>query len=183
MMLPLTLLGMVVLSIVLPFIPRDVEQLPRIVKWFDNWSGVPPGDGLSGDPGYRSQLEDPTSFRSRYYWLALRNPVNYFQYKILGMVTDSEFWVSHTNSNYDVGDKSNGGILDQELISVSTGRRYSEFYFIKPYIFMNRKLCIRIRIGYKIGNRFANSITKPPPVIQWVFSASPFHPYLGPDLG
>src|SRR5690349_2988503 len=90
-LLPLMLLGFIVLAVVLPFIPKDTEVLPKWLRWFDNYSGYrneyPIGDGLSGDPDYRIRRRldgHKNLYWERLNWLALRNPVNYFNYKVLG---------------------------------------------------------------------------------------------------
>ena len=90
--LPIQLLGIPILAVLLLFIPKNVEYLPRLFRWWDNHerytSGNKNDDGLSGPDYIRDKWRNPTGWMARFNWLALRNPANYFQYCILGKVKE-----------------------------------------------------------------------------------------------
>lgn len=179
--LPLTLLGMVILALYLPFLSREAKVLPRYLKWFDNWSG-PERDGLAGYEHYShpSQVHkrpsDMEGFCARYRWLALRNPVNYFQYSALGKWIDPLGFQPLDGSKIDlnVGDRSKEGLsytyaaifFMQQLMC-----KVKELYWVKAYTIFGRRLCIRLRVGHKLNHSDSKAY-----MAQWVFSFSPFHP-------
>ena len=180
--LPMMLLGILLLPIVLLFIPRDVENLPRFLRWFDNYSGVvrkyPAGDGLSGGPIYRTvrAVEGHTNlFWERYYWLALRNPINYFSCVVLGVTTEGLEQINENVKVYgdpDVGDQSKSGC---NITTWSVGSKdLICFYYVKAYTLFGKDLCIRIRMGYKpqpaVGVLFPNG---------YVCSINPVMPFTG----
>lgn len=164
-LLPLTLLGIPILAVAILFMPPVMVGLPKSIKWFDNWG-----------------KEYPAGYWARFTWMALRNPVNYFQYSVLGMPTTGTLVQTMTNKNYFVSDKGHGGLLEQEVKCQETGKTYYEVYYVKPYMVFGRKLAIRARIGHKIGTHMIDPYASLPPVIQWVFSINPFQPYTGYDL-
>lgn len=164
-LLPLELLGLIILPVILPFIPKDQEYLPCWLRWYDNherytYQDTQDGiDGLAGDKYYRvkHKIYPYTVNYSfwhllwhRYLWLALRNPLNYFQYKYCGKLGPS--YVTVLKGEPNVGD----------LPGQKQGTRYMELangawelYCVKrlygklwPKWFHNRGL--RVRIGWKI---------------------------------
>jgi hypothetical protein len=175
------LIGMVVLLFVLPFLSRNGTKLPHILSWFDNAENIYLSekdmhrDGLSGPAYYRaSDLgrletygpydgEDLNAnhelvskyelFKSRYDWLALRNPINYFQYDILGAHIDIDDVV------ITKGDETNNySEVETEACT------YYEYYIAKPWLF---GFIFRFRMGWKITSTYR-------PIQQWVFTLNPF---------
>jgi len=62
-----------------------LRQLPKWAKWWNN-----PIDGTLGDDNFRWASRDipfglkNTSFLGQFWWMAIRNPFNYFKRFILG---------------------------------------------------------------------------------------------------
>ena len=182
--IPMQLLGMIILAPLLLFIPRDKEYLPRMFKWFDNadYYRKPKGsliDGLSGDPEHRNQYKDPTGWWARYYWLAIRNPINYFQYYKLGVayelgnVTD----IQHSGNRYtsdwirNKTFKNNGLFIAEVTIK---NKVYWELYWVFNW---NDSQCLRLRLGWKINQVPEMSILSQVTAnrhFQFTFN---FHPY------
>ena len=156
--IPMQLLGMIVLAPLLLFIPRDKEYLPKYFKWFDNadYYRKPKGsqiDGLSGDPGYRNQFKDPTGWWARYCWLALRNPINYFQYYKLGVayelgnISDISYSGNRFTSDWiRKGGSNNSGLFVAEVRI--RNRTYWELYWVFNW---SDDRCLRLRLGWKIN--------------------------------
>lgn len=156
--IPMQILGMIILAPVLLFIPKDREHLPRVLRWFDNadYYRKPKGsliDGLSGDPGFRAQYKDPTAWWPRYYWLAIRNPINYFQYYKLGKAYNLEdvnmIWKTGNRYTSDwIRDKSipNDGLFQAEV--TISGKVYWELYWVYNW---SDDRCLRLRLGWKIN--------------------------------
>ena len=172
---PLKLVGLLVLPWVLLFVPRDREYLPKLFRWFDNQEYHyaidkldPEIDGLAGDKLYRSQrnLRDDSGFwklwYERFIWLAIRNPVNYFQYAVLGLHVSAgyELLYHYTTLPSDswklqVGNTKNMycGFARHDIRSYMKPKRdYWEYYWVKPYNLFGTRRCIRLRMGWKIGN-------------------------------
>lgn len=184
--LPLQLIGMAVLAIVLPFIKKDTHNLPKYLKWFDNYEfyyqeDLEDGlDGLAGPINYRKQRNiypygKYNYFKllyERYIWLAIRNPVNYFKYSKLGIVWDRTARVTESNMKYNVGDQSDRGFFYQQVRL--DGKNYYEYYWVYKYPFIQK--CIRIRIGHKFGDpKYINNYS----TVSWVCAISPFKTYSG----
>ncbi len=193
--LPLILVGMVILAVVLPFIKEGQERLPKCLAWFDNDSGIrlgyPGGDGLAGDPNYRRMRaeEGHTSiYWERYTWLALRNPINYFSYKILGHKFVAGDTVTKLEGPIDPGMTMDGGlkILEMETIRpyptvlylglssvpmiVYPTKTLYEYHYVKAYTLFGKKLCFWARFGWKI-NHPSEVITGE--TTEWVFTCNP----------
>lgn len=172
--LPLELIGLIVLLLVLPFLSKDREDLPRLVRWFDNHElytkqDIQDGiDGLAGDIPFRKKNNiypyGPYNYLRnlwhRYNWLALRNPLNYFQYKVLG----------RKRKDVSILKKLVGSPFVGDLKGQKQGLRYMELddniweiYYVKR-LYGSRGL--RVRIGYKISkdNKYC----------QWVLVINPF---------
>ncbi len=194
---PVMLLGMVVLAVVLPFIPEDKETLPKCLAWFDNYSGrlkrYPLGDGLSGDPLYRHLRRDAghtNLFWERYYWLALRNPANYFSYAVLGHTYTSKAKVlsikGPMNPELVGGFKRLEAVdFEDQIVVVPFDGIHTivdhpislyEYYYAKYYTLFGRRFYIRFRMGYKVGNdgEIASGET-----VERVFSFNPLQPARG----
>lgn len=183
-LLPLQILGWFILPIALLFIPKDQEYLPYFLRWFDNheyhYSKLSHLDGLAGPDYYRKQNRiypyAPFSFWRlwyyRYNWLAFRNPVNYFQYKVLGLPWVNNVFLVRTFGNPNTGDKTQDG---HYFIQVKVNNKmYWEYYAIVRYPFT--KKCIRFRFGWKIGTIEENHAGE---VVQWVCTITPMIDYTG----
>lgn len=176
--------GMVVLFIVLPFIPPGASKLPSFLRWFDNADG----DGLDGDGAHQVRLEETmfgTTFLKRYWWLAVRNPINYFQHHILGVkglkMLDTQKTLKPLDapavpSWIQVGDYSCGGVVKSAMIvrnKIIGHFVADEYYIVQPYKLFGKKLCLRIRIGHKLTGNYKSNM-KP-----WTFNFHPFKTYRG----
>lgn len=160
--IPLQLVGIVVLPIVLLFIPKDRETLPAFVRWFDN-AEIPLGigskdDGLAGPAYYRDEAiatykkfvrsDYLALYICRYVWLAFRNPINYFQYKVIGFqVPKAGIKVIQPGDPF-VGNKQGEHAGTSSLVIEANGKQYRDYYKV---IKLGKTRCLRIRIGYKIG--------------------------------
>ena len=150
--LPLTLIGIPVLAIALLFIPREATELPRYLKWFDSWDV-----GLQGNGRYYDELKDKTGWWGRFNWLALRNPINYFNYKVMGCKPDSGYmWYIKT------GDLSS-------YTEVSSGNKiYYEYFYEKPYTVFNSQRIFHFKLGWKFGGRAHKG------VYEWALQVQPW---------
>ena len=161
--LPLILIGIPVLAIVLLFVKRDAVRLPSAFKWWDNHDsyGKPeknPPDGLSGNP-------TKNDWWSRFYWLALRNPLNYFQYRKLGF----QHPIPVAHQYYNNGIAYPDGVVQDLFMHKRykiNGKDYFEIFYIKTF---GSSRYLRLRIGWKIEQFNYMS-----PDRQWVFSLTPF---------
>jgi len=171
--LPLELLGMIILPIVLIFISKDAVHLPFLFRWWDNHEyylrnngSLDDLDGLSG-PKYhriREGIEGATGLKllwARYKWLALRNALNYFQYKYLGLTWDDDYTIISKHGENDVDDVNPG---TYKVVVKIKGKEYWEHYSYTDVPFTNRT--IRIRMGWKIGTVSSKRHGQP---IQWTF--------------
>ena len=176
-LLPLTVAGWIIVPLLLVFVNN--KQLPKWGRWFDNLQG-PDGDGIHGDQRY--QESNPPSFWSAYKWLAFRNPVDYFKGAVSGLecsVGRVNEWYRHPNGE-GVSDWGRGGLKYLEFYV--DGDWLWEIYWVYPYRMFNRNLCIRIRLGYKLVNRFLPGILvgrEGKRYIQYEFSINPFQPFRG----
>ena len=184
--LPLQLVGIVILLISLPFVSKDKEFLPIYIRWFDNWSSFskgqfPIGDGLAGDLPYREARGYPNwgflqTWYRRWVWLGLRNALNYFQYKVLGLnwteYPHQVFYYDPTTR--DVGDHGVGGFKYIEI----RGRDgvYYEYYYVKPYTLFGKNFCIWFRWGWKIVDPYLKPVY---PISQWVLNFNPIKKFQG----
>lgn len=151
--LPLQLLGSILLLPLCYF--YNIGYLPLISRWLD-----------SADPFIGRDISTITSvntqgYWSKYIWLAWRNPLNYFNYKVTGF----QFPI---NTNYEVignlsvGDSTND-IPGYKCIQLDTG--YYEYLYVKQ---ITTNSCVYFRMGWKIGD-LSN---KPLSYCQSVFTIS-----------
>lgn len=169
---PLKLIGRIVLALVLPFIPKEQEYLPKFVRWFDNaeyWTGADAADGvdgLAGDVPYRIK----TGYYEagywgrlwlRYDWLARRNAINYFQKLVLGKTFHIPYDVVHTDGDKETGDTRQAGLY---RIQLADG--LWEWYLIKELSSSLPNSLLRMRLGYKI---YDPALLKEGHACQWVF--------------
>jgi hypothetical protein len=181
--LPLQLLGIIVLAIVCPIIGD--KPLPKILRWFDN------ADQYIGRDTSTYLAVRASGWFNNYCWLALRNPCNYFGYVVLGTLIKNSIPIIYENSTTffnntnpssldSVGDVSYSGsqITDIELLPYN--EQIYEYYYVYRYKYIsslfNTPLCLRVRIGYKIGDPNKLTIGE---YIQQVFVVSPLHSFTG----
>jgi hypothetical protein len=132
-------------------------KLPALFRWFDNADIY---DEFNRNPiTYLSQVV-PSGILGRYYWLAIRNPLNYFGYKVLGYKASREIAGSPIG---DTGGKT-PGFVHYEYDGVY------EYYYIKKW---SATKCLRFRLGWKLQGTKAGSWA------QWVLVLQPYKAYWG----
>ena len=181
-LLPLMIVGWFVLPIVLLFIPKERESLPKFFRCWDNFSG-PAEDGLAGDLGFRIIVGMGTGtitnyaetcgywyrWWRRYVWLAFRNPVDYTKGKILGgEFTDAKALFMSKEGSINT-------------VKFDTGDEFSELYYYSGdsgYLGLKH----RVRIGYKcdvpqnLEYQSSHPHLKDRKFLRFEFSYSPYHP-------
>lgn len=160
--LPLMGIGFICVSIWIGLF--NTVQLPRALRWFDC------ADFYNG--------RDTTVIRriaaegrwAHIYYITIRNPLNYFSYKVLGLVYNNPI-VKKVEGNPNVGDTTLPGLYFIEI--EQDGKTYYEYYWIYKY---SATTCFRFRMGWKIGSPDELVNGKP---TQEVFVVSPYHSYSG----
>lgn len=219
--LPLELLGLIVVAVALIPTLRDrrilqddlqEQRLSSIFRWFDVGDTIDQKYGLNGDLPYQLRFLDgdivnPSAFkvwRMRYNWLALRNPLNWFQYNVLGIASNSikkiESYTNEADGTYfkyiaageasdtlqeyllevpEVGNWWNAG-KRQIIATLKDGTEVREYYVVVLYpkwIKRNGyRLCMRVRVGHKLGH---NPLDQPRDRIQWTLTIGLANSYLG----
>lgn len=189
--LPLQLLGTLGLLIYLPvhrLISNNI-QLPIVFRWFDNADIYPE---FNRDSSTYRQIYAQGWF-IQYCWLAWRNPLNYFGYKILGTeikeigsVLADVVEVSYNDSmailvadklkHAEIGDATDQ-VPGYHFVEVMINDQlYYEYYYIKKYTFFGTPKCFRFRLGSKITDPKTLQLGS---YLQQVFVISPFHSYSG----
>lgn len=187
--IPLQLIGAVVLLFVLPVVRYRARRynasvrLPGAFKWFDNydvWS-----EGKRDTSTYLQVFRQ--GFWYNYYWLAVRNPCNYFGYQILGFEVKSSLSLLNQSIEICIPPEIPPKVIiqDVEMVGDSAGHypgqiyseylvdgkiRY-EYYLIFQW---SKSKCFRFRMGYKCGH--LGFLPKP---IEAVFVIQPFKDYTG----
>jgi hypothetical protein len=164
--LPLMIVGMIVL---LPacYLSKG-PQLPIFLRWLDC------ADFYVGrDTSVIEQKvkEGPLVW---YNWIALRNPINYFQYKYLSFQWPKNFkYLRYIPEDNNIGD-STGDEPGLKYIEIETdGKVFYEYYYIKKW---SLSTCLRFRLGWKIGDPTRNRIGD---LQQFVLVLSPYKSYSG----
>lgn len=165
--LPLQFLGAVILAVYLPF--SKSNQLPTILRWFDNADQYVERDNST----YLSVIN--AGLFDRYVWLAWRNSLNYFSYKILGFVIKSPTLILQ-EGNPNVGDSTGRQHGAYKIIISNQGHQYYQYYLVLKYTLFNYPLCLRIMIGHEIGPW--DQIVEDQYVV-WVCSIVPIRSYSG----
>ncbi len=166
---PLQLLGIIALATYIPFTSPagNDKSLPYFLRWFDCADFY-----ANRDTSTYLKVIAEGKF-ARWYWLAIRNPINYFNYMYLGFYMDSKATTdfSMSTNTRPIGDSSdcNPGLWITE-ISCKDGNYY-EYYYIYKW---TSNYCFRFRMGWKIGQK---GLT--PGYVQDVFVISPFKSYNG----
>lgn len=154
------ILGLPILAVVLLFIPRGSETLPKAFRWWDNgemyYKANDEPDGLMGPDYYREargtldkeSISYWTIYKERFIWLALRNPADYFKYT-LGFTVKDKLTVLEDNGNVAVGDHEGDPSGTYKLV-VKNGdhKEYWEWYTVWQYPFTD--WIFRLRWGWKI---------------------------------
>lgn len=171
------------------------QRLPKWASWWDNGDNLDRYYGLNGDINYQTKFllkneeveprhlgmildiyEEQGNkidtkwniFKMRFMWLAIRNPANYFQNRVLGVkseeITSIVRYYNNTkynkidvenlksinlNSIPEVSDWYNEGIRHVE-VKLEDDSTIFEYYIVKKIF--NTSKCIRIRLGHKIGH-------------------------------
>ncbi len=158
--LPTTLLGFVIVPIALLFCKKDTYDLPKLF-WL--WGNAE--DGINGFSTVSHFTGDPSSFHSRYIWLASRNPVHNYKLSLGKDIDPSKVSTKKIIGDVQTSDIGHPGFLYQELTDGTW-----QLYWVKRY----GSKCIRLNVGYKIFDKMKyGKIFK----AQWVLSFSPFHPF------
>lgn len=149
------IIGWLILPIILLFVSNTQYKLPALFRW---WDCV---DSYIGRDTSVYESICKKGYWARYTWLAFRNPINYFGYKVLGFQFDgTEMYFTYNPEEFDIGDTSKPGERKIELLK--NEKVYYEFYLIKKW---SQTKCLRIRIGWKIKDNM-NAIGS---WCQWVF--------------
>lgn len=167
----LQLIGVVIVGIALLFLPKPATKLPWFLKWFDNnetyWGGREAG--LNG-----TLIIDSQTWWSRWIWLCWRNPVNYFQYHVLGFTWNKPIFLV----SYDpkliatVGDDKGEGSFYTEVVIDSKVR----WEYRRTRRWGQSGKCLDIRLGWKISSVESNMLGSQ---VQWVFNIRLIVDYTG----
>lgn len=172
---PLTIIG-VVLLLPVCYIQnkRGVKQLPTVLKWFDcaDWY-------VNRNTSSITKVIEGGWF-NWYYYISIRNPLNYFSYVILGVKIESiesklvqnRFYSDNVKRPLEVGDTKNAGFQVGEYII--NGKTYYEYYLVQTYEIFGKIKCLRVRFGHKLG--FNPEIGN---YYEYVTVLSPYHTYTG----
>lgn len=156
----LELIGCIIVSIYFCYrksrgIPYDTK-FPKCISWFDNYSN--------------QYGPDPSSYWEVFNWLCLRNPLNVFQYTVLGFVWKDDAIIVHFDekpSPHAGTTESTSGSWYSEVIV--DGKTYWELFVVKKWPGLNK--VFRFRCGWKIGRLETNSHGE---VVQWCFTPTLF---------
>ena len=174
-LIPLQIAGILILPFILPFIHKDREYLPKSVRWFDNheiYFKNKDLDGLAGPDYYREPRGiypfGPHKYWKllyyRYTWLAFRNPVNYFQYKVLGQPLEGEMVLEETGT-YEIDARYGQYGTHRATLKDFDGKVLAwEYYTVQPLFW---RFSLRFRMGWKIGKIDRAEVGE---VFQWVLS-------------
>jgi hypothetical protein len=161
-LIPLELLGIPLLALVLLFVPHETTSLPRLFQWWDNYDGV-----IDGTGDYLAEHQNGSIWWRRFNWLALRNPLNYFQYQHMGCRPP----LTPTTVIHDGKETlENGGHSYKEVYQNDEHKRYYEYIYEKKYTLFGNPGSFRFRLGWKLAGTDHNG------VYQWVLQIIPFKP-------
>lgn len=160
--LPLQITGILLLLVLCKFC--KIGEIPKMFRYFDS------ADPFIGRDISSIQVVNNKGYWSRYVWLAWRNPINYFGYKILGIVIDKGAKQTVLKGNTNIGDSKNKnpGLYFTEV--EQNGKTYYEYYYIKKY---SSNTCFRFRLGHKLQDIHSGEY------VQQVFVISPYKSYSG----
>lgn len=182
--LPLQAAGLLLVPVGI-LLSRGRQKLPYLFRWFDNADLYIGRDSTT----YLGVIQE--GFLYRWYWLAIRNPVDYFSYKYLSITVGPEVkvisiikntlpWkIKETWSYYSeyedrkVGDGDNEGLFYIEYLI--NNKIYYEYYFVKK---LTATRCFRFRMGWKLG---LPSEVLPGTIVDEVLSCTPVHNFSPSD--
>lgn len=190
---PLHIIGIPLLAVVLLFIPKNQEYLPRMLRWFDNheryFNDHSNIDGLAGPDYYRAKrnLIATSGFFKLWYerwiWLAWRNPINYFFYAVLGAKHEDmagyQRLVLSEPELVEIGTQPEdyAGTETVQFVIFDTDKdtiKYSPYFMWRKVIpYKNNTRCIDLRIGWKFNSEMDKD------VYQWALVISPFEDFKG----
>jgi hypothetical protein len=163
--LPLWIFGIISLLIILPITKTYV---PIWLRWFDC------ADHFIGRNTETIDAIIKTGWFNYYKFIALRNPLNYFSYHVLG-VNCSIPGCKIISTDKEVGDNIAPGFQYTEL----QDSNFKCLAYLYDWIWVyklpltNTKKCIRFRLGWKLNGLGTG------PIAQEVLVFSPFHSYTG----
>lgn len=153
------------LFVELPMILLGIILVPFCLWFGFGWLLWPWGNDVHPDNGgnfWRQRCG--TSWWCAYQWFALRNPASNFGRFVLGITATGPEILKGTR---EIGDKKAGGWY-------WIRRSWAwEFYYIKPYILLGKRRCIRFRAGWKLEGQPEGANC------GFVFAPNPFMPYSG----
>jgi len=188
--IPLQLLGIPIVAIELLFHLHDKRlnnclDQRLLLKWFDNGDEKDLIYGLNGDLGYQHTNNITVKstkweiYKARFIWLAIRNPLNYYKYRVIGVrtsklgrITYQKNYIQGIGNNplLEVSDWHYAGV---RIIDLDKGGW--EVYIVYKYPFKQDR-CLRIRMGYKLGHNRRDTTRL---YTQWVCAIQPWKSYIG----
>lgn len=160
--LPLQIIGLPIVGLIILCTPRAVSgntRLPFFARWFDCADLYPE---FNRNPITYIAVVLPKGSFYRWYWLCLRNPINYFSYKYLGVLPGTSIKPTAFYQNTDVyvppgiivsiGDSTDDFSGVQYTECIINNKIYYEVYIVRKYTskFLQGK-CFRMRYGWKLG--------------------------------
>lgn len=147
--IPMEILGFILVPIILLFIPKSWDRLPKFLSWFDDYKYGINGDGEAGVWGWKGP--EHANGKERNYWWRLkwlyRNKINTFSHVVTGLDNSKIVMLQYTGNPYVSNQKPEAGFLYIEA-TTDSGKKYCEYYWVKQWF--NSKLCIRFRFGWKM---------------------------------
>lgn len=133
------LLAPLVMLLVLPFVAREANHLPRLFTWWDNDVSIN-GDQAEGEETYYARGHDRRSFWARYVWLGWRNRASRMSQMLGHRWQFAEYSDWQSWGDPDTGRNHEGWSLNRR------GPRW-QIYLIRRLPF---GLCFRMNYGFKV---------------------------------
>ncbi len=135
--IPLQIIGILILYPVCRV--YSIGAFPFALRWFDSADPY-----VNRDTSQIQQVNQQTTLQ-KYYWVAIRNPINYFAYRYLGFVfPQNTKYILY--GNLDVGD-STGDEPGYRYLETDQG--YYEYLYVKR---LGETKCFYFRMGWKVGD-------------------------------
>lgn len=166
----LQLAGALILLPVVYLQPIGTLRIPSYLKWLDA------ADSYLGRDTSVYQAVSNSGKWNRYTWLAWRNPINYFNFAILGFQIKNS--ITHQYNYQSVEGAQIGNSTGQQ-----PGRQHSEadidgdirFQYLLIYRYSSTR-CIRFIMGHKIDRTYRLRFGE---WIPWRLTFNPFCTYSG----
>jgi hypothetical protein len=149
---PVILVGLPLVALGLPFIRLDYNEegraIIRLPKWLLPWDNSV--DGLLGDKrGYYSEYTKGwNKWVAMWWWVAIRNPANYFKRFILACDISKCKTSLLAGQEYVRDDLENYG---WQLLEADSGKfKYYHFYLVKPW-WGTRALVVQLGFKFSLG--------------------------------